>query len=73
MIAFEPNNQATRAEVGTVISRALYGTLHNWWTPYYLNHLNALKAIDIISDTNPDVQELRGYIMLMLWRAAQKK
>jgi hypothetical protein len=29
MIAFEPNNQATRAEVGTVISRALYGTLHN--------------------------------------------
>lgn len=68
MTNFEPNTQATRAQIGTVISRALYGTLHDQWDPYYVNHLNALKVADIISDTNPDLQEIRWYVMLMLYR-----
>jgi hypothetical protein len=66
---FNPNGEVTRAEFGTVLSRALYGTLYNDGQPYYLNHLNALKTNTIITNTNPDMKELRGYVMLMLMRA----
>jgi len=68
MTDFEPNTQVTRAQVTTVLSRALYGTLHDQWEPYYTNHLHALKIADIISDTNPDIQELRSSVLLMLYR-----
>ncbi|MFA7717632.1 MAG: S-layer homology domain-containing protein, partial [Candidatus Absconditabacterales bacterium] len=66
---FNPNGKVTRAQFGTVLSRALYGDLYNRGTPYYLNHLNALKINNIITNTDPSLQELRGYVMLMLMRA----
>jgi len=59
MTNFEPNTQVTRAQFGTALSRALWKDKYNSGEPYYLDHLNALKANDIISDTNPDAQELR--------------
>jgi hypothetical protein len=68
---FYPNGKVTRAEFGTVLSRALYGTLYNGGEPYYLNHLRALKEHSIITNTDPALQELRGYVMLMLMRAAE--
>ena len=69
--SFSPNTEVTRAEFGTVLSRTIYGTLYNGGVPYYLNHLKALQDHSIITDTNPDLQELRAYVMLMLMRAAE--
>jgi hypothetical protein len=71
MTSFYPNNEVTRAEFGTVLSRALYGTLYNDGQPYYINHLEALKLASIMNNiTDPEnMKELRGYVMLMLMRA----
>jgi hypothetical protein len=38
--------------------------------PYYITHLAKLKEEKIITNDNPDMQELRGYVMLMLMRSA---
>jgi hypothetical protein len=40
---FMPNKTVSRAEFGTVLSRLLYGAMYNEGTPYYINHLQALK------------------------------
>ncbi|MEI7557597.1 MAG: hypothetical protein WCJ45_01810 [bacterium] len=69
--SFSPNSEVTRAEFGTVLSRTIYGTIYNGGVPYYLNHLRALQDHSIITDTNPDLQELREYVMLMLMRSAE--
>lgn len=67
---FDPNGEVTRAQFGTVLSRALWGQEHNTSGElYYLNHLNALKNNTIIINTNPYLKELRGYVMLMLMRS----
>jgi hypothetical protein len=66
---FNPNGVVIRAEFGTVLSRALYGTTYNGGIPYYLLHLNALKANGIITNTDPNLKEVREYVMLMLMRA----
>lgn len=71
MSEFNPNNTVTRAQFGTVLSRVLYGDQYN--TPgdaYYTNHLTALQLDGIITNTDPTLQELRGYVMIMLMRAA---
>ncbi|HBB04410.1 TPA: hypothetical protein DCZ39_06020 [Patescibacteria group bacterium] len=69
---FNPNGGVTRAEFGTVLSRALYGNTYNTTgNMYYTNHLNALKANNVITNTNPRLKEVRGYVMLMLMRAAE--
>lgn len=67
---FNPASTLTRAEFGTVLSRVLYGTANEWWTPYYTKHLSALQANDIIKNTTPMMLEKRGRVMLMLMRAA---
>lgn len=67
---FNPNGQVTRAEFGTVLSRVLYGDTYNGGNPYYEAHLNALKAAGIMNDiSNPDMKEIRGYVMLMMQRS----
>ena len=66
---FSPTKTVTRAQFGTVLSRLLWGDLHDGPTPYYAEHLTALQEESIISVINPDLKELRGYIMLMLMRA----
>ena len=67
---FNPNGMVTRAEFGTVFSRALYGNAYNEGNPYYLHHLQALKDAGIMNDiSNPNAREIRGYVMLMMKRA----
>ena len=41
--AFRPYDTITRAEFGTALSRALWGSENEGGTPYYVKHLNALK------------------------------
>lgn len=70
--AFNPNGVVTRAQFGTVLSRALYGDEYNVdTTPYYAEHLAALKDAGIMTMiSNPNQLEVRGYVMLMMKRAA---
>ena len=67
---FNPDAVVTRAQFGTVLSRALYGDTFNGGDPYYIHHLQALKDSGIMNDiSNPDVPEVRGYVMVMMMRA----
>ena len=65
---FRPYDEVTRAEFGTALSRMLYWLKDG--NPYYLPHLAKLKAEWIIANDNPNLKELRGYVMLMLMRSA---
>jgi hypothetical protein len=65
---FRPFDIVTRAEFATALSRLLYNT-PDWYDVYYSTHLSKLYDEWIISNTNPDLHELRWYIMLMLMRA----
>jgi hypothetical protein len=68
---FDPNWIVTRAELGTVLSRALYWNTYNSSTPYYANHLQALKIAGIMTNIdNPKDKEVRWYVMLMMQRAS---
>ena len=67
---FNPNGIVTRAQFGTVLSRALYGDVNNDGNPYYVNHLNALQDAGIMNNiSNPNAPEVRGYVMLMMQRS----
>lgn len=66
---FNPRWIVTRAEFGTALSRLLYNKTFNGWTPYYKNHLSALKKAGIIKDITDYNKEIRWYVMLMLMRA----
>ena len=58
--AFNPNGVVTRAQFGTVLSRALYGDMYNGSDPYYKNHLAALKDAAIMTRTDvPTMTEVR--------------
>ncbi len=68
--SFDPEGTVTRAQFGTVLSRAIYWEINNWWEPYYVNHLNALKTDWIMNViNNPSMNEIRWYVMLMMKRA----
>ncbi|MFA7298684.1 MAG: S-layer homology domain-containing protein [Candidatus Absconditabacterales bacterium] len=69
--SFNPNGIVTRAQFGTVLSRALYDDVYNVDTnPYYAEHLAALNQAGIMTMiSNPDQLEIRGYVMLMMQRA----
>lgn len=69
--AFNPNGLVTRAQFGTVLSRALYGDVNNQTEPnYYGAHLDALKAAGVMNNIDtPNANEVRGYVMLMMQRA----
>ena len=67
---FRPYDVVTRAEFGTVLSRALRGEEYNGGTPYYADHLEALKDAGVMTNiSNPSAPEVRGYVMLMMQRA----
>jgi len=73
---FYPNWKVTRAEFGTVLSRALNAkdttklNRMNGVIPYYSEHLNYLKDKWIMNDiSNPTSFEHRWRVMLMLMRA----
>ena len=70
---FRPYDVVTRAEFGTVLSRALRGEEYNGAVPYYADHLAALKDAGVMTMiTNPSAPEVRGYVMLMMQRADEE-
>ena len=70
LTSFDPQWEVTRAQFGTVLSRAMYGEMYNGWEPYYVKHLDKLKADGIMKDiSKPTNPEIRWYVMLMMKRA----
>jgi hypothetical protein len=68
--AFNPAAVVTRAQFGTVLSRALRGDMYNDGDPYYIYHLQALQEAGVMTNiSTPDASEVRGYVMLMMMRA----
>lgn len=66
---FAPHALVSRAEFGTVLSRVLFGAQYNQdGAERYAKHLNALKEVKVLTNTNPTLQELRGWVMLMMMR-----
>ena len=67
---FNPNGKVTRAEYATVFSRVLFGDKYNKseWN-YYEDHINALKEAGILTNTTPSITEVRGWVMLMMYRS----
>jgi len=67
---FRPFDVVTRAEFGTVLSRALWGDANNGGDPYYTYHLNSLLDAGVMTKIDtPSMTEVRGYVMLMMQRA----
>jgi len=67
---FLPYDTVTRAQFGTALSRLLFG-LKDWEDAYYSTHLAKLRQEWIISNDDPTLEELRGYVMLMIMRSAK--
>ena len=71
---FRPNDEVTRAQFVTALSRLLYWT-SDWeyesTSKYYVNHMEKLKKEWIITKDNPTMKERRWYVMLMLMRSVK--
>jgi len=71
---FNPHALVSRAEFGTVLSRVLFGAKYNQdGEKWYEKHLNALKEAKVLNNTTPTLQELRGWVMLMMMRTQAMK
>ena len=71
---FEPNKKLYRYDLSTVLSRMLYGTTYEnktWKGNYWDFHLKNLVDKKIISDANPNIKEIKQWILLMLMRYSQ--
>ena len=69
---FRPNDIVTRAEFVTALSRMLYWLADGQWV-YYETHMQKLLDEKIITVADPNMKELRGYVMIMLMRSAENK
>ena len=72
---FRPNDEVTRAEFATALSRMLYNTdewQYKWTSKYYEPHMAKLYNEWIITNTNPKMKEKRWYVMTMLMRSVNK-
>ena len=73
---FRPNDEVTRAEFATALSRMAYNT-SDWeykaTSKYYIHHMEKLVNEWIITNDNPNMKELRWYVMIMLMRSAKNK
>jgi len=70
--SFDPTATITREQFATIVSRLLYGTTNNSTDAINraTKHLQALHDAKIINNiSNPSMEEIRGYVMLMLQRA----
>ena len=71
---FRPNDEVSRAEFVTALSRLLYQTT-DWeyksTSKYYTPHMAKLYNEWIINNTNPGMKERRWYVMIMLMRSAK--
>ena len=68
---FRPFDEVTRAEFVTALSRMLFG-LADGENLYYETHMQKLLEEKIITVADPDMKELRWYVMIMLMRSADK-
>ena len=69
---FNPHGIVSRWEYATVFSRVLFGAKFNKdGEDFYTNHLEALKTAEILTNTTPSIQEMRGWVMLMMYRSSQ--
>jgi hypothetical protein len=70
---FMPDTYVTRAEFGTVFSRLLRGSTYEGTDQeWYQKHLQALQEHYIITTIDPTLRELRVWVFLQLYRAAQR-
>ena len=69
---FRPFDVVTRWEFATALSRMLFG-ISDGETLYYEPHIKKLFEEKIISITNPNLKELRWYVMIMLMRSAKNE
>ena len=69
---FRPNDEVSRAEFVTALSRMLYN-IDDWvykaTRKYYQPHMAKLYNEWIITQTDPSMKEKRWYVMLMLYRS----
>ena len=72
---FSPTEIVSRAQFGTILSRALWWNTYNTENPYYKNHLQHLKEKGIMTKIeNPESkEEKRWNVMIMLQRAEKMK
>jgi hypothetical protein len=68
---FNPYELVNRAQFATVLSRVIWWDTYNNWEEYYTNHIKALNEAGIINNLDPNLEELRWYVMLMLMRAVK--
>lgn len=68
---FRPYDYVTRAEFATALSRLLYW-IEDGKDKYYSTHINLLKNLWIITNTDPKLKELRWYVMLMFIRSGEQ-
>ncbi len=72
---FRPTSKVTRAELGTTISRMLWGDRYNVnWKDFYIYHLNALKDNGIMNNLDNPTKSLarRWDTFIMFKRLADK-
>jgi Leucine-rich repeat (LRR) protein len=71
IVNFNPQWLVTRGEFATVLARLLYGEEATGTGFYYDKPIEILRQNEIIKNTNPLMQEVRWYVMLMLMRSSQ--
>ena len=71
---FRPDDEVSRAEFVTALSRLLYST-SDWeyknTSKYYIPHMEKLMSKWIITKDDPKMKEKRWYVMIMLMRSAK--
>ena len=71
---FRPNDEVSRAEFVTALSRLLYQTTDGEYkstSKYYTHHIEKLEHEWIITNVDPGMKERRWYVMIMLMRSAK--
>ena len=71
---FRPNDEVSRAEFVTALSRLLYQTADGEYkstSKYYTHHIEKLENEWIITNVDPGMKERRWYVMIMLMRSAK--
>ena len=71
---FRPNDEVTRAEFASALSRLLYQTEewnYRWTWKYYIPHVAKLYNEWIINKVIPTMKEKRWYVMTMLMRTVK--
>ena len=72
---FRPNDEVSRAEFVTALSRLLYQTSDGKYVStkeYYIPHMAKLYNEWIINNTDSSMKERRWYVMIMLMRSAKQ-